>query len=126
MRHEEIAKVCHEANKAFCEALGDMSQKHWDEAEEWQRDSAVKGVLFAIDNPDAPASSQHDAWSADKFKDGWKFGPVKDAEKKEHPCLVPFEQLPLTQQAKDTLFKSVVSALSPLVSGIATFGAAAK
>ena len=118
MRYEQIAKVCHEANKAFCEALGDMSQKHWEEAEEWQRDSAVKGVRFAVDNPDAPASSQHDAWSADKIKDGWKFGPVKDAEKKEHPCLVLFEQLPLTQQAKDTLFKSVVSALAPLVSGV--------
>jgi hypothetical protein len=47
----EIAKVCHEANKAWCEANNDYSQKSWDEAEHWQRDSAIKGVEFALANP---------------------------------------------------------------------------
>lgn len=108
----DIAKVCHQANKAWCEASGDASQKDWDAAEEWQRDSAIKGVQFAIDNPDAPESSQHDAWMADKVADGWKYGEVKDAAAKTHPCIVPFEQLPYHQQAKDKLFKAIVHALA--------------
>jgi hypothetical protein len=109
---EKIARVCHQANKALCETLGDESQKDWSDAEEWQRDSAIKGVLFALRNPNAPASAQHDAWLADKFKDGWKYGPVKDASKKTHPCCVAYDALPPEQRLKDYLFKAVVSAYS--------------
>lgn len=106
-----IAMVCHEANKSFCETNNDFSQKSWLEAETWQRDSAIKGVIFAKENPNAPASAQHDAWKADKVNDGWKYGLVKNPEIKEHPCIVPFEQLPEFQQKKDHLFKAIVNAL---------------
>lgn len=108
----EIAKVCHAANKQWCEANGDNSQKSWEEAEQWQRDSAIKGVEFAIANPDAPASAQHDAWSQDKIADGWAYGEVKDPVAKTHPCLVHFEALPVFQQQKDKLFKAIVTALN--------------
>lgn len=108
----EIARVCHEANKAWCDAHGDHSQSWWVYAADWQRQSAIKGVEFAIANPDALDSAQHDAWTADKVKDGWIYGDVKDAEKKTHPCLVPFDQLPPHQQAKDRLFRAIVKALA--------------
>lgn len=110
MNIEQIARVCHETNESYCVSIGDHSQKSWDEAEEWQRQSAIKGVQFALANPDAPASAQHDAWLADKAREGWKFGPVKDAEKKEHPCMVSYDQLPVEQRLKDHLFRGVVSA----------------
>ena len=105
---ECIAAICHEVNRALCEAYGDMSQKPWNEADQWQRDSAIKGVQFAIDNPNAPASAQHDAWMSDKIADGWIPGPVKDSAKKIHPCLVPYDQLPVSQRVKDYAFKAVV------------------
>ena len=111
----DIAKVCHEANKALCEAIGDFSQESWGNAEEWQRDSAVKGVEYFIANPEIPDSSQHDAWMKDKLDDGWTFGVEKDAIDKRHPCLVSFNQLPIEQQAKDTLFKAICKLLLPLV-----------
>ena len=106
-----IARVCHQANKAWCESEGDNSQKDWVEAEQWQRDSAINGVKFRLDNPEAAPSAQHDSWSAEKITDGWKYGRIKDANKKEHPCLVPFEQLPLFQQKKDKLFGAIVDTL---------------
>lgn len=109
---EQIARVCHEANRGWCEASGDLSQKSWDAAEPWQRESAIAGVRYALANPDAPDSAQHDAWSADKLRDGWVYGATKDAVAKTHPCLVPFEELPYQQQAKDRLFKAVVRALA--------------
>lgn len=106
-----IARVCHQANKAWCESNGDDSQKDWGQAEQWQTESAIKGVEFKIANPDAPDSAQHDAWMADKVADGWVYGEVKDAEAKTHPCIVPFEELPEFQQKKDKLFQAIVTAL---------------
>jgi len=108
---EFIAKACHEANRVWCQANGDDTQKHWQDAEQWQRDSAIKGVEFRISNPEAGKDAQHNAWMADKVNDGWVFGEVKDAEKKTHPCIVPFEQLPEFQQKKDALFCAIVDSL---------------
>lgn len=109
---ERIARVCHEANRSHCEAIGDMSQKSWDEAEQWQRDSAIKGVAFRINNPNAPESAQHDAWMADKIADGWIYGEEKNAELKTHHCIVPFEQLPYNQQLKDKIFCNIVDVMT--------------
>ena len=106
-----IAAACHEANRVWCMSQGDYSQKHWSDAEEWQRESAIKGVEFRLNNPDAKEDAQHNAWMEDKIKDRWVYGKVKDTEKKTHPCLVPFEELPLFQQKKDRLFCAIVDAL---------------
>jgi len=108
-----IAKVCHEANAAWCRANGDNSQLPWDLAPQWQRDSAVSGVQFALANPSAPDSAQHDAWMKDKISDGWTYGAQKDPEAKTHPCLIPFGDLPEFQRKKDVLFRAVVEALAP-------------
>ena len=110
-----IAVVCHEANRALCAGLGDFSQPAWEDAPDWQKDSAIAGVEFNLSNPNAPASGSHDSWLAQKQNEGWKYGEVKDPEKKEHPCFVPYEELPKEQQAKDHLFKGIVAALAPIV-----------
>ena len=117
MKAIQIAAVCHEANRALCQILGDNSQPWWNDAPDWQIQSAVNGVLFNLANPDAPASASHDSWLEEKRNTGWKYGAVKDPDKKEHPCFVPYEELPLEQQAKDHLFKAVVAALAPLWEG---------
>ena len=111
MKTQEIARICHQANKAYCESIGDTTQLDWESAPQWQRDSAVSGVNFVLSNLDAPASANHDAWLKAKVDDGWVFGPVKDAIKKEHPCIVPYDQLPATQQGKDYLFRAVVRSI---------------
>lgn len=105
-----IAKICHEVNRAYCSALGDHAQPAWSDAPEWQRSSAIKGVEFTIANPDAPPSASHDSWLKEKRDTGWKYGPVKDPVRKEHPCFVPYDELPLEQKVKDYLFQAVVRA----------------
>jgi hypothetical protein len=111
---QEIAKVCHEVNKAYCESLGDKSQVPWEEAPEWQKASAVSGVNLHIGNPNLPPSASHEAWMTQKLAEGWKYGPVKDPVKKEHHCIVPFDKLPVEQQAKDFIFSSIVHVLSKI------------
>jgi len=105
--------VCHEVNRSYCAALGDDSQVPWEEAPDWQKQSAVLGVEFHQENLDASASASHECWLKEKIDNGWKYGDVKDPEKKEHPCCVPFDELPVEQQVKDHLFRSLVHLLSP-------------
>ena len=35
----------------------------------------------------------HEVWAAGRIAAGWKYGPVRDEIKKEHPCLIPYEEL---------------------------------
>jgi len=107
---EACAKAAHEANKIYCEFLGDFSQVHWDAAPKWQKESARLGVVGALDG-NTPEQS-HEGWLAQKEKDGWTWGPVKDADLKQHPCFVPYQDLPPEQQAKDHLFLDIVRCMS--------------
>tara|TARA_R110000868_G_scaffold240744_1_gene495288 strand:- start:699 stop:1067 length:369 start_codon:yes stop_codon:yes gene_type:complete len=111
MTTADIAQVAHEINKEYCLAIGDSSQLPWDEAPAWQKESAVLGVMFHVENPDAGPDASHNSWMKQKIDTGWKYGEVKDADKKEHPCIVPFEDLPMQQQFKDYLFRQVVHSL---------------
>lgn len=47
------------------------------------------------------AKNVHDVWAASRIKEGWKYGPVKDSEKKETPLLVPYEDLPESEKDYD-------------------------
>lgn len=109
----DIARVAHEVNKEFCVSIGDTSQVGWDESPQWQKDSAINGVNFHIDNPNAPSSSSHDAWMQEKVDAGWVYGELKDpdATPPTHHCIVDFEDLPVEQQSKDFIFRSIVHAL---------------
>lgn len=108
----QIARVCHEANRAYCEAIGDYSQKPWELAEQWQRDSALDGVRAMLEGRAKTPEEQHVAWCEAKVAEGWRFGHVKNPEAKTHPCLVPYHDLSVEQQRKDHLFRAVVEALT--------------
>jgi hypothetical protein len=112
LRNWNIAHICHEANRAYCLSIGDRSQSPWDSATKWQQESMVAGVEFCLANPDAPPSANHEAWLQHKLAEGWKYGETKDPEKKEHPCCVPYDQLPDEQKVKDRLIKAIVAVLS--------------
>jgi hypothetical protein len=106
----DIARVCHEANRALQIIHADPAPSPaWDDAPEWQRNSAIDGVREALDG--ATPEQLHDAWCEQKLYEGWCYGDVKDPEAKTHPCLVPYGQLPAEQRVKDVLFQSIVRAL---------------
>lgn len=110
-----IAEICHEANRAYCRTLGDLSQLPWANAPDWQKDSALSGVQFHRNNPNSTPKDSHENWVKEKVADGWTYGIVKDVDNKKHPCIVSYELLPAEQQLKDQLFVAIVHALSDKV-----------
>lgn len=58
--------------------------------------------------------ASHESWMDQKIADGWIYGKVKNQNlvRPTHPCIVPFDQLPREQQAKDYIFRAVVHALA--------------
>lgn len=106
---EEIAELAHNVNRAYCQAIGDLSQPCWDEAPEWQKASAINGVEAHLNAPLTPEEI-HVSWLAEKTSQGWVYGPIKDPENKIHPCCVPYSELSADQKVKDFLFAAVVGA----------------
>lgn len=47
------------------------------------------------------AKNVHEVWAHNRKKEGWRYGPVRDDEKKTHPCLVPYEELPEAEKDYD-------------------------
>lgn len=112
-RNARIAFLCHEVNKTYCESIGDYSQPSWIDAPQWQKGSALNGVTNAIENYLSTGEwltpqQSHENWLKHKESDGWVYGDVKNPDKKEHPCMKPYNELPKEQQAKDALFMTVV------------------
>jgi hypothetical protein len=117
-----IATICHEANSVYCRSIGDLSQPRWEDAPQWQKDSALAGVMAIITNPDQTPEMSHDGWVKQKRADGWVFGNVKNPELKIHPCLVEYSELSQEQEIKDIIFTSVTKGMLlhfsvPLVKG---------
>ena len=108
--YEDVAKICHEANKAYCITIGDNTQPSWEDAPEWQKESAINGVRFHCLNENTTPADSHNSWLKEKTEQGWSWGEIKDVEKKEHPCFTAYENLPKSQQIKDYIFKNIVEA----------------
>jgi hypothetical protein len=114
MKADEIARVCHEANRALQIIQNDPAipvSAPWNSLDPETRQSAIDGVLFRIEHPETTTERSHQNWCDFKLANGWRVGPVKDEALKEHPLLVPFSELPESQRVKDTLFIAIVDAL---------------
>jgi len=111
MRQIVIAVVAHGINRAYCASLGDDSIPVWDETTEQHRKSILAGVQMHLDNPEATPEQSHESWLAQKVKEGWQYGEVKDVDKKLHPNIASYAELPQEQKSKDYLFKAVVHAI---------------
>ena len=107
---KKIARVCHEVNRIYCETLGDFSQVPWESATKSQVNSTINSIDYYINNPLANPIDLYGSWMEEKKKQGWKYGIVEDTEKKEHPCMVYYEELPEEERIKDKLFISVLRA----------------
>lgn len=47
------------------------------------------------------AENTHDNWAAGRIAEGWTYGPVRNDELKQHPCLIPYNDLPENEKDYD-------------------------
>lgn len=94
----------HEANKEIQQQTGEFIPQ----LSEHLTKSILDGVYFVLDNPNCTPEQQHNNWVHFKRADGWRYGQTKDFERKEHPCLVPYNELPEIQQRKDSVFRQTL------------------
>lgn len=47
------------------------------------------------------AKNVHEMWAAGRMRDGWSYGEVRNDMNKQHPCLVPYEDLTETEKSYD-------------------------
>ncbi|MDR3218195.1 MAG: Ryanodine receptor Ryr [Dysgonamonadaceae bacterium] len=47
------------------------------------------------------AKNTHEVWAAARIAEGWKYGVERNDERKEHPCLIPYKELPENEKEYD-------------------------
>lgn len=108
-----IARVCHEANRAYCLMTNDPGLPNWEGLEESYRESTRTGVRAAMEGK--THKQMHDSWMQERRGQGWQYGPVLDRAAKIHPNLIPYADLPEAQKRKDALFSNIVRAITATV-----------
>lgn len=111
MNIRQLARICHESNKALCDAAGDFTQPPWFLMTPHAQDMTISGINALLKEPDLTSEQVHEKWVQAKLDAGWSWGPEKNEEKRTHPCIVPWSELPEEQRAKDDLFKAIVNSL---------------
>lgn len=107
----KIAEMAYEVNRAYRRKIGQTPPKPWSDLNLNEREQYCNGVEFLLAYPNAPLNAQHDNWLHAKRALGWVYGKTLDPEKKTHPNMVPYDQLPEEEREKDRLFRRVVEAL---------------
>lgn len=120
-RIELIAAACHQAWFAYTVlGLGEPGEP-WETAPDYQKSSIRHSIrfwdeldVFAIPMEHLCAAS-HLAWANQLKREGWKYGPMKDLSKREHPCLLPYDDLPLRERRKDEVVVRTYMALRSIL-----------
>ena len=47
------------------------------------------------------AKNAHDRWARRRIAEGWRYGPQRNDRRREHPCLVPYPDLPESEKEYD-------------------------
>lgn len=47
------------------------------------------------------AKNVHEVWAQGRLSEGWEYGPERNDVLREHPCLMPYEELPEVEKEYD-------------------------
>lgn len=47
------------------------------------------------------AENTHEVWAKGRMDEGWTYGPVRKDARKQHPCMVPYSELPDSEKEYD-------------------------
>lgn len=104
LREEFIANIRHIGWVAYQIAV---QQSFNEKINKDQFESLLDGIRFLDEHPDNTPAQNHENWMKMKISQGWVYGKVKDFDKKTHPDMVPYDELPAVEQLKNTVNSTV-------------------
>jgi hypothetical protein len=78
-------------------------------------DRHIKRIRFTRREIEMMAEMEHERWNAERLKDGWKLGKIKDVAKKISPYLLGWTELPEEVKEWD---REAVRMIPELLAGI--------
>jgi hypothetical protein len=109
-KKEIITKLIYEA--ARLEAIWSKRSivpEKWEERDKEFRRQMIEVVEKYLTMEKLPTPEEaHNSWMKSYFEMGWKYGEKRDIEKKTHPDLVPFDDLPQDEKDKDAVFLALI------------------
>jgi len=100
---EELTPELQHSNIAAAERIPDILELIGCTMEPGPFAEEEKKAITAVihDNLELMATEEHNGWMDTKRADGWRYGPVKDKDLREHPLMIPYSQLPESEKKKD-------------------------
>ena len=76
----------------------DETRKVYSGSDGYSREKLPEELMELVE---VMAKNVHEVWSQSRLSEGWTYGARRDDEKKTHPCLVPYEELPEIEKDYD-------------------------
>jgi hypothetical protein len=95
-----ISELCWETHQAWERIISEPELSCWEELTDVERARVIDSVKWFIDHPSATLSAEHDAWRARKI-----------LQNPDHTNLVPYDELPFSQQVKLRLWRHTMLAV---------------
>jgi len=107
----EVGRIVHEGQRAFCCATGDPYHVEWDNVSGTRYNNTMLDVLWMSNNPYLTAKELHVLWMDYRTSLGWSYGEKRSDALKQHPCLLPWNDLDSIERCKISLLRSTLFAL---------------
>jgi hypothetical protein len=111
LRPEQLARLCHEADRVLCGLQGDARVLPWDLLDEGAQDELVASVREILETPEVSDEARYLRWASRQRAQGWVYGPVRSVPKKVDPGLLDYGALPSERRVRWSLFAAIVRSL---------------
>ena len=107
---KEIAKFIYEATRIEAEwSNRSIVPEIWKQRDDKFKKQFVNIIEMYLEKDKLPTPEKaHDSWVVAYEKMGWKYGEKRDVDKKTHPDMLPFNELPKDEKDKDSIFLTFV------------------
>lgn len=117
---EACAHAAHEAHRAYVRFHGGTAvQEPWDELPQSRKNLTHALVYNALQGQTPDVS--HNAWYDEKIADGWEYGLSVNAEDKQSPWILPWEDLPAHYQGFSNVVHTAIWAMMETLQACANF-----
>ena len=108
-----IARIANEINRVYAYCIGQEKSK-FEQLKPEEIENIKIGVKFCLANPTTTPEEIHAKWRETKLAAGWSYGPIINLHLKQHPNMINFYNLPISERIKDHIFVALVKELNNL------------